>query len=357
MYREALELDRDTYDSWALNSGFGEDYAGTLRAANNLALSSLMNGDFRDALRRDRQTLKRRLSLYSSPGHLLALESGIAVGRDLVEAGRYREAARTMTEVAAHSHDSLGDDARMSLNARLWLGIALRCGGDPKLAATHIDAAASGLTRGFGQDSSDALAARLGRALDLLALGQFTDGRAAAQEVLAAYRERLRPSHPLALICRLNAAAALCLEGDYTAARTQVEPAVDGLTAELGSEHPYTLAANMIRERPRQRRKPGRRRRGRGTGLGRADQGPRAAASGHHAQSRQPAADLAPAGDHRPGRRTSARHRGANGAARSPDTLTSPRPASTIGCSAWSTRCRSEGSGGETIPRSAPVTW
>lgn len=247
MYREALELDRDTYDSWALRSGFGEDYAGTLRAANNLALSSLMNGDFRDALRRDRQTLKRRLSLYSSPGHLLALESGIAVGRDLVEAGRYREAARTMTEVAAHSHDSLGDDARMSLNARLWLGIALRCGGDPKLAATHIDAAASGLTRGFGQDSSDALAARLGRALNLLALGQFTDGRAAAQEVLAAYRERLRPNHPLALICRLNAAAALCLEGDYTAARTQVEPAVDGLTAELGSEHPYTLAANMIR--------------------------------------------------------------------------------------------------------------
>ena len=42
-----------------------------------------MNGDFRDALRRDRQTYKRRLSLYGSPGHPLPLESGIAVGRDL----------------------------------------------------------------------------------------------------------------------------------------------------------------------------------------------------------------------------------------------------------------------------------
>ena len=54
-------LDRATYESWALNSGFGDDYAGTLMAANNLALSSLLNGDFRDALRRDRQTLKRRV--------------------------------------------------------------------------------------------------------------------------------------------------------------------------------------------------------------------------------------------------------------------------------------------------------
>ena len=121
-----------TYDAWALNSGFGDDYAGTLGAANNLALSSLMNGDFRDALRRDRLTLKQRLSLYGSPGHPVPLESGIAVGRDLVEAGRYREAARTMTEVVALSHASLGDDARMSLNARLWLGIALRCAGDPE---------------------------------------------------------------------------------------------------------------------------------------------------------------------------------------------------------------------------------
>jgi hypothetical protein len=149
--------------------------------------------------------------------------------------------------VVAHSHESLGDDARMSLNARLWLGIALRCGGDPKLAAAHIDAAASGLTRGFGQDSSDALAGRLARALNQLALGQFTDGRVAALEVLAAYRERLRPDHPLALICALNVAVALCLEGDYPAARTQVELAADGLTVQLGSDHPHTLAANMTR--------------------------------------------------------------------------------------------------------------
>jgi tetratricopeptide (TPR) repeat protein len=246
-YKEALALDRVTYDSWALSSGFGDDFAGTLRAANNLALSSLLNGDFRDALRRDRQTIKRRLALYGSSGHPLVLESGIAVGRDLIDAGRYREAARMMTEVAAQSHESLGDDARMTLNAQLWLGIALRCAGDPEQAAVQIDAAVSGLSRGFGADSSDALAGRLSQALNQLALGQFTTGRVVAEEVLAVYAGRLAPGHPNALICRLNVATALCLEDKYSAAREQVELAADGLTVQLGSDHPYTLSANLVR--------------------------------------------------------------------------------------------------------------
>ena len=89
-----------------------------------------------------------------------------------------------MTDVATQSHESLGDDARMSLNARLWLGIALRCAGDPEQAAAHIDAAVSGLSRGFGPDSSDALAARLSQALNQLALGQLMNGRTVAEEVL-----------------------------------------------------------------------------------------------------------------------------------------------------------------------------
>ena len=67
-YRQALALDQATYESWAQNSGYGEDYGGTLAAANNLALSSLLNGRFRDALRRDRQTLKRRVDAVRHSG-------------------------------------------------------------------------------------------------------------------------------------------------------------------------------------------------------------------------------------------------------------------------------------------------
>jgi tetratricopeptide (TPR) repeat protein len=246
-YEQALALDRATYKSWAENSGFGEDYTGTLSAANNLALSCLVNGDFRDALRRDRQTFKQRVALYGSLQHPRALVSGIAVARDLLEAGRYREAVRMMTEVRAHSQESLGDDARISLNARLWLGIAQRCVGEPERAAVNIDAATSGLIRGFGQDSNDALASRLCQALNQLALGEIIAGRKGLEEVLPDYDRRLKPTHPNALVCRLNLATALCLEDDYAAAQPHVELAVDGLTERLGSAHPHTLAANLMR--------------------------------------------------------------------------------------------------------------
>jgi hypothetical protein len=196
-----------------------------------------VNGDFRDALRRDRQTLKRRVELYGSPGHPRALDSGIAVARDLIEAGRYREATRTMTEVAVQAHDSLGDDARIALIARLWLGTAQRCAGDPGQAAENISAAVTGLVAGFG---------RLSLALNELALGQPADGRKGVEEVLAAYERRLRSNHPNVLICKLNMASALCLDEDYSAAKTHVDAAANGLRAGLGQAHPYTLAANFV---------------------------------------------------------------------------------------------------------------
>jgi tetratricopeptide (TPR) repeat protein len=245
-YREALALDRATYNSWALSSGFGDDYSGTLSAANNLALSSLVNGDFRDALNRDMLTLKRRTSLYGSPGDPRVLRSGAAIARDLIEAGRYREAARTMAEVVTQSHDSLGDDARITLNARLWLGIAQRCDGDPEQAAVNINAAVSGLSRGFGPDSSDALASRLSQALNEVALGQLKNGRTALEEILAAYEGQLGPDHPNVLICKLNFACALCLEDDYAAAQPHVNLVAEKLAERLGEAHPYTLAANLV---------------------------------------------------------------------------------------------------------------
>ena len=245
-YREALELDKATYNSWALSSGFGDDYAGTLSAANNLALSSLVNGDFRDALSRDMLTLRRRTSLYGSPGDPRVLRSAAAVARDLIEGGRYREAARTMAELVAQSHVSLGDDARITLNARLWLGIAQRCDGDPRQAAVNIEAAVSGLSRGFGPDSSDALAGRLSQALNEVALGKLKDGRTALQETLDAYVAQLGPDHPNALICKLNFAGALCLENDYAAAQPHVNLVAERLAERLGQAHPYTLAAHLV---------------------------------------------------------------------------------------------------------------
>ncbi len=244
-YRQALRYDMETYQSWEENSGFGDEYSGMLMAANNLALSYVLAGNHRLALRYDQQTLERRLRTYAR-SHPRTLDSGSAVGRDLLEAGRYQDALRMTLDVQTQCHDTYGDDARITLNAYRWLGIAQRCVGRPMDAAVNLDTAVYGLSRAFGQESGDALAGRLSRALNYLALGRVRDGREAAEEVLAAYEHRLGSDHPHSLICLLNIGTALCLEGDYAAARENVQRAVDGLEGRLGEDHPYTLAAKLV---------------------------------------------------------------------------------------------------------------
>jgi tetratricopeptide (TPR) repeat protein len=244
-YREALRYDLNTFQSWEENSGFGDEFYGMLNAANNLAVSYVLTGNYRLALRYDQQTLERRLRTYPR-SHPRTLNSGSAVGRDLLEAGRYQDALRMTQDVLTQAHEAYGDAARITMNAYLWLGIAQRCVGQPKEAAANLDTAVDGLSRAFGKESGDALAARLSRALNYLALGRVRNGREAAEEVLVAYERRLTPQHPHSLICRLNIGTAQCLEDEYAAARENVQRAVDGLERRLGQDHPYTLAAKLV---------------------------------------------------------------------------------------------------------------
>jgi non-specific serine/threonine protein kinase/serine/threonine-protein kinase len=151
-----------------------------------------------------------------------------------------------MQAVWTQCHGTLGDEDRLTLNARLWLGIALRCAGHPDQAAGHIDEARTGLTSGWGEDSSDALACRLSQALNLLALGRIQEGRTTAEDVLQVYDGRVGAEHPHSLIGKLNISTALCLEERYPAAETAARSAFEGLQVRLDPAHPYTLAARMV---------------------------------------------------------------------------------------------------------------
>ena len=242
-YEAALGLDEGTYAT--SREVFGDEFRGTMNAAHNRALSYLLTGQFRKALAQDRQTLERRASVLG-PMNPRTLNSGSSVARDLLEAGRYAEAVSRMETVWGHCVDTLGDNDRATLNARRLLGVAQRCTGHPELAADHIERARVGLSSGFGEDSTDALAARLSEALNLLALGRYGDARMAAEEVLVVYEERRGDDHPHSLICRLDIATALCLEKDLVGARSEAETAVSGLQRRLGDDHPHTLAARMV---------------------------------------------------------------------------------------------------------------
>jgi len=244
-YQEALKYDLETYTSWEETSGFGDEYYGALNAAHNLALSYLLNGDYRQALRYDQQTLDRRLRTYAR-NHPRTLNSGSAVGRDLLEAGRYLDAVRMSQDVLMQSHETFGDDARITLNAYLWLGVAQRCAGYADQAEPNINTAVDGLSRAFGPESSDALAGQLSQALNHWALGRGMDGQVLAEKVLVSYETRLGPDHPHSLICRLNIATVLISEEEYERAQAFAEQAVAGLEGRLGALHPYTLAAKLV---------------------------------------------------------------------------------------------------------------
>jgi tetratricopeptide (TPR) repeat protein len=242
-YNRGLELDRDTYKSW--KNGYGDEDPGTLSAAHNLALSFLLTGDFQSALVQDRITLERRASMLG-PLHPRTLNSGAAVARDLLEAGRYAEAASQIEAVWGQCRERLGEGDRITLNARVLLGVALRCAGRADLAEVHIEGAREGLARGFGQESSDTLACRLGHALNQLAGHQIAEARMTAHQVLSVYEDRLGLTHPHSLICRLDISAALWFEKDYPAAMSLARSAAEGLDRRLGAAHPYTLSANMV---------------------------------------------------------------------------------------------------------------
>jgi MinD-like ATPase involved in chromosome partitioning or flagellar assembly len=242
-YSAALELDVKTYQVWSAE--YGDEYRSTLSAAHNLALSHLLTGDFRRALAQDRLTLERR-TVVLGPTHPRTFNSGAAVARDLLEAGRYAEAVARIENVWTQCREILGHTDRTTLNAQVLLGVAQRQTGHPELAERHISPAITGLVRGFGKDSSDALASRLSQALNHLSLGRYLEARDLAEEVLAVYVNRLGPGHPHSLICKLDISVARCLDQDYQAAEVEARSAADGLQDRLGEFHPYTVAAKMV---------------------------------------------------------------------------------------------------------------
>ena len=203
-YKDALELDLEPISPWSI--GYGEEYRGTLSAAHNLALSYLLNGDFRRALSQDRLTLERRISVHG-PAHPRTFNSGASVARDLLEAGRYAEAVSRIEAVWGQCRGTLGDFDRITLNARLLLGVALRCAG-------HADQADSYRR---GQGGSDPRVRRGQQrcsggppepGAELAAMGgSRRPGRPRRGPVRL--REPARDGHPHSLICRLNIATAV----------------------------------------------------------------------------------------------------------------------------------------------------
>jgi tetratricopeptide (TPR) repeat protein len=241
-YREALDMDQRTYQAWT--ELFGEDHPQTLMAANNLGLSLRLSGDTADAMRRNADTYERRRAMLGS-NHLYTVSSARSVTWDMLEAGEYAEAVVQVQDAHRTAVEVLGDEDRMSLDLLVLLGIALRSTGQAAEAEGPFHAALAGLSKRYGELSSEVLACRLSQATNMLSLNRYAAAMAEIRQVLTVYDKRLGPDHPHTLACWLNLGAALRYSEQLEEATRAVDRAVDGFTAALGGEHPYTLAARM----------------------------------------------------------------------------------------------------------------
>ena len=243
-YRDALARDEVTYRSW--QDLYGEDYSRTLSAAYNLAASCLLTGDIARALLLDEDTLDRRRATLT-PQHPRTLDSASHVVRDLVESGRYADAARQMETVwkACVEQDA---ESIAALNAEVLLAISLRSAGQAEDAEGHFAAASERLASRFGDESTEALSCRVSHSANMLAVGRIADAERTLRFVRGVFEqpERLGPTHPHTLICQVDFAGALRAGGKPAQAMEHARPAEAGLTDALGSSHPTTLAARMV---------------------------------------------------------------------------------------------------------------
>jgi len=99
----------------------------------------------------------------------------------------------------------------------------------------------------FGARSPSALACRLNRAANMLALGDHGMAAAEISLVAVAYEETLGSDHPFRFVCLSNLSATLREGGseDRLRAREVAELATAGCLKTLGGRHPHSLAAAM----------------------------------------------------------------------------------------------------------------
>jgi tetratricopeptide (TPR) repeat protein len=242
-YAEALRLEEQTQQVWHVD--FGEIHPRTLAAGNNLATSLRAMGDFRRARAIDEEVADNRRQVLG-PLHPLYLHSLAACGRDLRDAGEYKQSVQQLRDVLEVARKHLGEEHAVTLNAQASLAASLRSAGSPgDEAARLLDEAYAALSRRFGASSPGALACRLNRAANILALG---DGEKALDEMTTvrdAYEQWLGMDHPFTMVCVSNQSAAYRATGNNETAASLAKRAAEGCGRLLGPRHPYHLAAAM----------------------------------------------------------------------------------------------------------------
>ena len=238
------DLAEHLYQQWQQQLGSDDQY--TLWAANSLATSHHLMGQYAEARRLDEDILARRRRVLGED-HIDTMSVANNLAIDLHQVGE-RQAARELTEDnLARRRRVLGKDHPETLDSMNNLAIHLRALGEHQAARELDEDALARRARVLGEDHPSTLGSANGLAADLRELGDHQAARELAADALARRRRVLGEDHPDTLASASNLAADLRALGDHQAARELDADTLARRRRVLGEDHPDTLevASNL----------------------------------------------------------------------------------------------------------------
>jgi tetratricopeptide (TPR) repeat protein len=293
-FAAALELDGRTLERHL--TLFGDDDPRTLMMTNNVAIDQALNGDYVAAYATDTRTHQDRLDLYGRNDHPWVIHSLAAMGRDLRQGGRYKEALELEEQAYAAFSDlvrqrvlpadhhwvllqakdlaaarrkmgqidealalseevyqkfmrSFGERHPDTLDAAMNLGNAMRVKGDVEedhdlmvTADAQLAAAFELYSAAYGDDHPCSHGCAFNLAVVRRRIGREREALDLVANALAGFQRRLGDEHHYTLTCMTAVATTLAETGDPEQAVVFGERALEGLRNGIGPVHPHTLA-------------------------------------------------------------------------------------------------------------------
>ncbi|MFF0741315.1 FxSxx-COOH system tetratricopeptide repeat protein [Streptomyces sp. NPDC004111] len=239
----ARSLDRQAFE--ALRHEFGPDDPTTLEAAHNYAVSLRLSADRKDleeAYRVDEDTFQRRVEVLGDD-HMQTMLSLYALYIDLLEVGRYQEAAEGYEQLRERVLTMLGDEHSMTSWVIRELSVTRRKLGDHQ-GAFELSHQALALSRARpGQDKHNLAWAELNHATDLRQTGDLPGSYELGRHAMELCRETLGDDHPHTYATATNLAVTLRLLDRTDEARELNQGAAEGLSRLLSPLHARAILA------------------------------------------------------------------------------------------------------------------
>ncbi|MFC5007713.1 FxSxx-COOH system tetratricopeptide repeat protein [Dactylosporangium cerinum] len=237
-FKEALELDQQVLDDQ--RALLGPDHPNTLMTAGSFAADLRSLGRYADALEQDQKTYEawRRAKFNDENALTLRARSNLAVSYRLM--GNLREALNLDRQVYATRKERLPKNHPSTLLSGTSLGRDLREAGDFEESINLLTEIRDAYAVVLGADSRFVVNARANLAVSLRASGRPDEAGRLLDQAWEHLKAELGPDHPETLACRLSRSVNR-FELEEEDAEAEIRAVREAYEKRLGARHPHTL--------------------------------------------------------------------------------------------------------------------